>query len=245
MSTTHDTAAAGDLALRRLARAAARWRPESGPEYPESQGCATESVARQMLYERWVGRADWAVRGEALPLLVGVDPQLWERALAEPGIAAAERAVWQIVRADVAAGRLQVNAAQEPPGKWRAKPAALYFWAQSHRHRVPDALEALLQFVLKVVARGDFDARGEPAPLVPGVARRAPAREAGTPAEQLLGAALNVVSKWPDRVRDEHGFIDAGKVVDRIERSARVYFDSDALPMARDRAIAVVDRWLA
>ena len=42
------------------------------------------SAQAQLFYERWMCKPDWALRAEAIPLLIGIAPETWET----PGIPA-------------------------------------------------------------------------------------------------------------------------------------------------------------
>ncbi|MGE0385859.1 MAG: hypothetical protein AB7Q97_14090 [Gammaproteobacteria bacterium] len=217
-------------ALHELLRA---WHAEHGGEqFPETPGARTAHVEQQLLYERWLARDAWRLRSEALPLLLGCDPAAWA-ARDGSGFAAAESRAWECLRQAVASGELAVVGERADPAAARVAPEAIHAWALRHRLAPPPAFDALLQFILTTVRRAPAAAPASADPRAAAGAR-----------ERLLGAALNIVSKWPDEVRDANGFIDGALIVERMQRTAAVWFEPPALPLPRTEAIALIERWL-
>ncbi|MEQ8494602.1 MAG: hypothetical protein RLW42_10355, partial [Gammaproteobacteria bacterium] len=63
--------------------------------------------------------------------------------------------------------------------------------------------------------------------------------------EQLLGAALLLVTRFPQQCRDEHGFFDGGRIADLILEKAALWFPLEAPALARDDIAALVERYLS
>ena len=76
----------------------------------------------------------------------------------------------------------------------------------------------------------------------------------GQPAEQatrlsrerevVLGAALNLVAKMPDKCRDTHGFVDGRAIVSLIQQTAARWFADDAPGMSSEEMAELIDKYL-
>ncbi|MCC7411633.1 MAG: hypothetical protein IT495_08370 [Gammaproteobacteria bacterium] len=230
-------------ALRALGKAVQRWRraEEMGELFAESPVGQGRLLAEQELYERWLRRERWRMREEALPLLFGVDPDAWPRALEREQLAAAEATLWALLDGAHRSGPL---APQATHAHWTITPVALWTWARSLHQRVPAAFEALVQFIANVVRRDEPVGQPDVAVPLPLQAAGAPIARQHSAREQILGAALNLLAKYPEACRDEHGFADARRVVARMQSQAAAWFDDGRLPVTTDVAVDLIEPWL-
>ncbi len=228
--------------LRALDKAVRRWHRgvELGELFPEAQRGHSALVEQQMLYEKWLKRPAWNLRREAVPLLVGADPDAWPDALAAAAVADAERALWQAV-ADGGGPALKEAVAE--PAEWSVEPAAVWNWARACGHAPPAAFDALMQFILRVMPVPST-ARPAVAVPLPGGWSSVELPPLGTAREQVLGAALAIVARWPEQCRDGNGFIDGGRIVERMRQQAAAWFDTPELPLPATEAVALIERWL-
>jgi len=217
--------------LRELGASLEQWRLHGTAAFPESDPGRSDVLEQQLLYERWLKREQWLLRREAIPLLFGVDPEAWPRANEDPAVAAAEARLWQWMNEGDGDARPHLANPAVESEQWQVAPAAAVNWWRAAGMRVPETLENLLQFILRVVK-------------TPEAAPAADAAPAPRAAEQVLGAALAVLSKWPDRCRDEHGFADGALMLNVIRQHAAAWFDGPELPMDGDEAYALIERWL-
>lgn len=171
--------------------------------------------------EYWVTREPWHPREEALPLLVGCDPRDWPALLADTARAADAATLAALLQADLgsAASRTGFDA------------MALRAWADGARISLPPALGMLL----------DFIARTLPAqvPVVPAAAATATAEQVA-----VLGAALALVTRFPERHRDAEGQIDAQVLADAIVAQAAVWFAQGAPAMTRETMASLLAEYL-
>jgi hypothetical protein len=191
---------------------------------------------QQLLYERWLKRPVWRLRQEAVPLLLGIDPEAWARGGVVPGSTEVQDRVWAAVHAAVMDRRgPRVIDGGADPDDWCVEPADLYRWASGRGLVLPQSFVALMDFILRTVKT--------PADAV---------AVAGTPSEahlasvreQVLGAALNVLAKCPDQCYDAHGLCSGARIAERIAAQSMRWFDTPEPPLAGPEMTALIDRWL-
>lgn len=173
----------------------------------------------EQLFERWLRKESWEPRDELIPLLCVVEPEKWSKIKVDPAVAAAEASLWQLLE--------QESTVAGPAG---CNPVDLRGWAMTAGLQLHPALDALLRYIQVSVAVADTASGEKQAPD--------PEREA------VLGAALAVVSRWPEQCRDAHGLIDPERVASCIETRAALWFENGAVPMPRADAEALLTRWL-
>lgn len=218
--------------LRELEHSLSHWRAQATLAFPESDRGRSDVIEQQILFENWLKRPHWNLRREAVALLYGIDPERWPDALAEPAVAAAEARLWEWMNAGDGDARPRLDNPAVEAEQWQVAPAAAANWWRAAGMAVPEAMDMLLQFILKAVA---------PAPATP--TAEAGAAD-GQSNERILGAALNVLSKWPDRCRDEFGFADAGRILALVRQHAVLWFDQPDLPVEEEAALELLERWL-
>ncbi|MGE0483339.1 MAG: hypothetical protein AB7Q81_04315 [Gammaproteobacteria bacterium] len=184
-------------------------------------GVEPDDAALSALYETWLMRDVWRLADEALPLLVGVDPDNWANALG------AGSATW--------ANALMTQLASAPgiAGEEAVAPAGLRAWARERGTALPACAEQLLDFIASVVP-GVRDESAAPAAVA-----RAAEREI------LLGAALALVTRFPAQCRDEHGFFDGGLIADQILAKAALWFPLEPPRAGRDEIATLLESYLA
>jgi hypothetical protein len=182
----------------------------------------------QRLYERWLKRDDWKSRSEALPLVVGVEPDRWRAYLNEYGLIEAELALWRLF----AAGN-GIRSDDDPVAA-----SIVYEWFRRSGVDLPRCFVRLYDFVRQVKLRSD-------APEVIALDGARPgAREDQSENEIVLGAALSLVASMPDRCRDEHGLIDGVAIAKLIIETAARWFPTTTPAMNQAQIAALIDRWL-
>ncbi len=185
-------------------------------------------LSMQQLYERWLKLPEWKARLEALPLAVGIDPDRWQDYLNEYGLVSSEQDLWRRF-----AESNSINSENEP-----IPVLAVYAWFQSKNIELPLSFVRLFDFIRQATV--------SPEPRHHGSHETPPEISAAERDEReiILGAALSLVSKMPDRCKDEHGFID-GKIISNLilETNAR-WFASTAPTMTSVQMAELIDKWL-
>ncbi|MFH0352443.1 MAG: hypothetical protein ACHBMF_11040, partial [Chromatiales bacterium] len=62
--------------------------------------------------------------------------------------------------------------------------------------------------------------------------------------EKVLGAALNVLAKCPDRCYDQHGLVSGEKITQLIAVQSMRWFDTAEPPMRSGEMAELIDKWL-
>lgn len=156
-------------------------------------------------YEHWIAREPWHLADIAVPLLVGCEPQEWPAFLHRHDLTAAAGALAAALARDfdsVESSSIDV--------------VAIRAWADRRQLPLPQALRALLDFIARTLpARAALPPCTGPAHAV-GVGER----------EQVLGAALALVTRFPERYRDAEGSFDARALAESIVEKSALWFDS-------------------
>ena len=199
------------------------------------------SPQAQLLYERWMPKPAWSLRAEAIPLLIGIAPDAWETLRASGECKTRENELWAFVRdAVITEGKPRVMNPDVPDEDWRCAPIDLYQWARASGVPIPEPFEALMQFIQRVVP-------GSSASL-PGAVRQEPnpssRKDAPSTREKVLGAALNVLAKCPDRCYDQHGLVSGEKITRLIAAQSMRWFDTAEPPMRTGEMADLIDKWL-
>ncbi len=171
--------------------------------------------------EYWVTREPWHPREEALPLLVGCDPRDWPALLADAAQAADAATLAAVLQADLepAASHTGIDA------------MGLRAWADRALVSLPPALGMLLDFIART--------------LPVQVPLRPVATASATDGQlAVLGAALALVTRFPERHRDAEGQIDAQLLADAIVAQAAVWFAQGTPAMTREAMTTLLDDYL-
>lgn len=217
------------------ARPVAGKTPQAGDSLArEIEVYGAEQVAESRLFERWASLESWLLRDQAIPLLLGVDPEHPDRLRDDPELKQRASELWQHAMRCVRdrLGLRVLDGAREP-GEWRVAPSDLYQWAVVSRIAMPETLERLLAFVAQVVK-----APQPPQASVPPETARLAAQVA------VLGAALAIISRDPHACRDSRGVLSAARLAARIEETAEHLFGSDTPPLSAPEIIALVQQHL-
>ena len=181
----------------------------------------------QLLYERWLKHPAWKARSEALPLLVGVDPAEWHAYLDAGDLAAQERDVWASFRT-----MNRIRSDDE-----LISVSSVHAWSVANNVGLSVSFTRLYDFIRQAT----FQSEASAFVLEGGAAR---SFETAEEVEIVLGAALSLVSKMPERCRDENGFIDGTIVADLILGTAARWFPLSPPSMSPEQMARLIDRWL-
>ncbi|MGR9092190.1 MAG: hypothetical protein ACU85U_16595 [Gammaproteobacteria bacterium] len=181
------------------------------------------NVEIQVLYEQWLKQDSWAARNEALPLVVGVDPVLWQAYIEAGDLAAAEQALW-------AAYQREAGVAGESD---RVAVDSVVSFFRKQNVKMPTSFSRLYDFIRQTTLSAE-----------PAAADVTETGNRGEETEAVLGAALALVASMPDRCRDEHGFVAGERVAKLILQSAVRWFPMQPPAMTEGEMAALIDKWL-
>ena len=120
---------------------------DGGNKHTKAVVIDDEVMSLQLLYEKWLKKDEWLLRDEALPLLLGMDPD------DKPAINKNEtEKYWQEMLPAVKEARLSpVIDKHLAEAKWKAGNIDIYRWAIEAGIPVPEPLKMLMSFVLKTI----------------------------------------------------------------------------------------------
>lgn len=178
-----------------------------------------EKMQQQLLYERWAVKDTWHLRTEALPLLLGMDPDKYQKNEYRPDEETI-KGLWQHATQCIEHGLLQVTNREQKRDEWRVEPLDIYQWAEISRLTVPDPLTAIMEFIGSTVMKSLRD----------------------KDREKILGMALAVLATYPDRCRNAGGEIKAEVLAGICKEQFRARGQETGLP---DNAmLELIDKWL-
>ena len=208
--------------------------------FPDSASRDASAQAR-FLYERWMPKPEWSLRAEGIPLLIGIAPDAWETLRASGACKTPEDELWASVRGSVVTeGKPRVINPESPEQDWRCAPIDLYQWARAAGVPIPEPFEALMQFIQRVVP-GSSSSSPDAVHREPNPSAR---NDAPSTREKVLGAALNVLAKCPDRCYDQHGLVSGEKITRLIAAQSMRWFDTAEAPMRNGEMAELIDKWL-
>jgi len=194
-------------------------------------------IEQQLLYEKWIKLDEWSLRGEAIALLIGAEPENWKDFLVKENLLEKEQAMWDQVQHAVEQEKtLEVINPAELPEEWRVIPIDIHFWSRTKRIPVPSAFDMLINFVTSSVKQEE-DEKNRTAANIMAVGASSSERE------KILGAALALVTIFPEKCRDRYGWVNGSTVAPLIEEKRAIWFDRDKLP-ASDEIASVIDYWV-
>lgn len=188
-----------------------------------------DNFALQRLYEKWVVKDEWLLFEEAVPLLMGIDP--------ESDIANAKcQALGQNVRSAI--DQNQLNILYSKVGEdtiHKVKPATIYHWAVANKMDLPLEFVNLMNFVLKTVLYTE---------QYPEESNEAEDAPKSSDIEKILGASLAVISIYPDKCKNKRGQIKIDNILSLVDEHSDKLF-SGGTPVLCTTAIRdIINRWL-
>lgn len=200
-----------------------------------------DPFAQQKMYEKWIRLDEWRLRDQGLPLALGVDPVQWASLLEMTEIKDLVDKTWQAFsELSMSVSGMGVINTDNHSDEWNVSPGVFYRWLVAQGITVPDALDALMQFVMTVVKKPD--SLIDNATLYDQAATAPGSRSSDR--EKVLGAAFNIVSKEPDACRHESGLTDGRALAEMIAAQSIRWFDSPTPPLSVARMGDLLEKWL-
>ena len=112
------------------------------------------------------------------------------------------------------------------------EPSMLRGWSQRTGVRLPQACERLLEYIASVVAP------------VQSAAVMSESQGASAEREVILGAALQLVTRFPDQCRDDNGFFDGQHIAALMLEKAALWFPLEPPTLDRDAIAELLERYL-
>ncbi len=197
----------------------------------------SDQQTTQMIYEKWLKLEQWTAREIALPLIIGCDPEQWSNYVEQHQLTASEELLWHVVSNDLG---------KEPDDSLSI--AAINEWARIQTVSLHPSFLRIYEFVRKVMmssmppnlAGDENNAETEASRSTEQRTDIARAMEH----EIVLGAALSLLSKMPDKCRDTNGFADGAKIAELIQQTAVKWFPASSPLLNKNEMAELIDKWL-
>ncbi len=222
------------------------------PEYRESTSVelrekekalyGDDKLAKQRLFEKWSVKEQWLLKSEAIPLILGLDPETedWKNNEEQ------EKEIndlFEHARHCINQGMsLSVIDQEQEENQWQVSPTEFYCWASVSRVNVSEQLAALMEFVISTVKRTTFvtDRKNEEA-TSPEAASLSHTFNQET--EKVLGAALAVLIKHPDDCKNSKGRVKISNITRVILENQSAWFDDKQLSLSQTGMEDLLNKW--
>ena len=175
--------------------------------------------------EAWAKKDRWLAASEGLPLVLGARPAEWAGLMAATECAAAAGEIWTAL-----AAQLGVGVEEDPP----IAPIKLRAAAESLGLMLPPPLAAVLDFLARVLPTGRETNEEDAQTVVLAAQER----------EILLGAALLLITRMPERCVNELGYFDSARVATLIREKSLLWFPLAPPSLTQDEIARLIAKWL-
>lgn len=201
----------------------------------EQEMFGVDRLQQQKLYEKWAVKETWLLKNEAIPLLFGINPESDQNfdllKLNE---------LWEHAQHCVAQNLLPVIEPDLEPENWRVRPQDVYKWAAISRIDIPEALSALMNFVMSVVKNPDVERTVDNI----NYANEDNLHHSENDRERILGAALAILAAYPDKCRNEKGQVDVARIIGILEDKGEFWFNERMPSLSEAARYDLINRWL-
>lgn len=194
-----------------------------------------EQQLTQIVYEQWLKQEQWSARETALPLIIGCDPQQWQHYLNQHELTATEELCWHILSND-----LGVEAGDQ------VSVGAITEWARVQSVTLHPSFLRIYGFVRKVMISSGMpeSATTNPEDMYQLTHEQQLENEQAQGREIVLGAALSLLAKVPEKCRDSNGFVDGAVITALIEQTAVKWFPAGSSALSASEMAGLIDKWL-
>ncbi len=198
--------------------------------FREKQIFGEDKLQQQRLYEKWVSKQSWLLQSEGIPLLQGKDPQAVNDKSETVDYKHEHNDLWEHAKKCVEQNLLCVSNRENSPETWEVSPTDLYCWASVSRIKIPDQLARLIEFVIHTIKQPVTEIKSND-----GMNNYDSGGEHGHPEifqnqrEQVLGAALAILARYPEKCKNSKGRIRAELIVNLINEKGEIWFGDDKL----------------
>jgi len=195
-------------------------------------------INQQKLYEKWAVKTSWHLKSQAIPLLISMDPERYSDDEFDEVTRKKHQDLWEHAQHCVKQDLLFVLNRENPVDEWEAKPVDVYKWAAVSRVELPEQLTALMEFVImslhsSVNISGDSQGGNSQS-----------ATSYNSDKEHILGAALAMLSIYPEQCMNNKGRLRAENIVSLIGRNESLLFAEKAPDLSTTAAVDLINKWI-
>ncbi len=196
----------------------------------------SDRITQQKLYEKWAVKNSWHLKDQAIPLLLSMDPEIFENLMHDETSKKKYDDLWLHAQHCVEQGLLAVNNRTSAAIDWKAAPVDVYKWAAISRVQLPEQLTFLMEFVLKsLMPVNDEKPTGSSA-------QNESTYDKGK--ESILGAALAMLVAYPERCMNKKGRVRSENILLLINENESVLFDDDLPDLSSTASLDIINQWL-
>ena len=153
--------------------------------------------------------------------------------------------LWEHAKKCVEQKLLPVSNRDNPPETWEVSPFDLYCWASVSRIIIPDQLARLIEFVIHTIK--------QPAAEIKSTEGKNNYNSGGNHGhsetfqnqrEQVLGAALAILARYPEKCKNSKGRIRSELIVNLINEKGDVWFGDKKLLLSSAAMQDLLDKFL-
>ena len=184
--------------------------------------CLDQKVEKKYLYEKWASKEYWYIKDQAIPLLIGVDPDSFSDCKDKEKISRSQ-IIWQHIQDCVKQNLLIIGNQDCPPNEWKGSPINIYQWAVISRIKLPDSFSSLMEFIIQSLPLKKTDVYDKNR-------------------EYILGLALAILANFPDKCRDSDGKVVIKKIADLLYTEK--WTKKDLSTQSIDNIVDTLNIWL-
>ncbi len=192
-----------------------------------------------IMYERWAMKDTWLLETEAIPLLLGIDPEKAEETYKNNVELNEKKNELHIHATDcINQQLLKVLNSECDSGTWRVIPVDIYQWAKISRIVLPDELKGLMDYVSGLVKQTSLNQESSSENSNKGNDNLLKDRE------MILGMTLAIVSKYSAECLNSHGKININQVMKIIDEKKSFWLGDYELSMTNQAIKDLLEHWI-
>jgi len=197
-----------------------------------------DKIKQQKLYEKWAVKTTWHLKDQAIPLLLSIDPEKYSDSSYDKAAEHKYQDLWEHAQQCVEQDLLFVINRESPVEEWEAKPIDVYKWAAISRVDLPEQLSTLMEFVMMTLVHTENDA------LNSQDGKDQTDVSYNSSKEHILGAALAMLSSYPDQCVNKKGRMRAENIISLINENEIKLFGEKTPDLSSTAAIDLINKWI-
>ena len=200
----------------------------------EVQVYGQEKISTRRLYEQWACKETWMLYNEAIPLLLGIEPD--KKIDVDDERKNEIEELFLHAQDCVNKKLLSVINSEKNEKEWQVRPIDLYRWATISRIVVPDELNDLMQFVMQTIKN--------PVPHKDQVIE-SDSRDASYQKhrEIVLGAAMSLLVNSPGTCVNSKGKVKGNLIAKQILTNKKQWFGEEESLLAESAITDLIEHY--
>lgn len=197
-----------------------------------------DKIRLQKLYEKWAVKESWHLKSQGIPLLLSIDPEIYSNSSVDETTEQKYQDLWEHAQHCVEQDLLLVLNRESPVDEWQATPIDVYKWAAISRVDIPLELSTLMEFVMMAVLSTVNDASNSSA------SKSQDGESYNSDKEHILGAALAMLTTYPEQCMNKKGRLRAENIVSLINENKGSLFAGQTPDLSATAAVDLINKWI-